>query len=117
MTRTRTPQPPPAPPDEFGVYHAIADPTRRRLLDLLSRGPQPVTHLAVRFRVTRPAISKHLAVLRRARLVRERKVGRQRFYQLEPAPLKDVAQWVESYRRFWQGNLERLKRHLEGEAP
>jgi DNA-binding transcriptional ArsR family regulator len=63
--------------------------------------------------MSRPAVSKHLGVLRRARLVRERREGRQRVYQLAPAPLSDVAEWVESYRRFWQANLESLKRHLE----
>jgi DNA-binding transcriptional ArsR family regulator len=97
------------------VFHAVADPTRREILDRLRRGAAPVNELAAGFRMSRPAVSKHLRVLRRARLVRERKVGRQRIYQLEPAPLQDVAQWVERYRRFWHGNLESLKRHLEGE--
>lgn len=72
-----------------------------------------MAELASGFRMSRPAVSKHLGVLRRARLVRERREGRQRVYQLAPAPLSDVAEWVESYRRFWQANLESLKRHLE----
>jgi DNA-binding transcriptional ArsR family regulator len=99
------------------VFHAIADPTRREILDRLRRGAAPVNELATGFRMSRPAVSKHLQVLRRARLVRERKVGRQRLYQLEPARLQAVAQWVDTYRRFWHGNLESLERHLEGEQP
>ena len=77
------------------VYHAVADPTRRAILDRLRRGGAPVTELAAGFRMSRPAVSKHLGVLRRARLVRERREGRQRIYQVTPAPLEAVAQWVD----------------------
>ncbi|HXS23571.1 MAG TPA: metalloregulator ArsR/SmtB family transcription factor [Gemmatimonadales bacterium] len=97
------------------VYHAVADPTRRAILDRLRRGGSPVSELAAGFRMTRPAVSKHLGILRRARLVRERRDGRQRIYQVTPAPLEAVAQWVESYRAFWQVNLLSLKRHVEGD--
>jgi DNA-binding transcriptional ArsR family regulator len=97
------------------VYHAVADPTRRAILDRLRRGGSPVSELAAGFRMTRPAVSKHLGILRRARLVRERRDGRQRIYQITPAPLEAVAQWVESYRAFWQVNLLSLKRHVEGD--
>ena len=97
------------------VYHAVADPTRRAILDRLLRGGSPVSELAAGFRMTRPAVSKHLGILRRARLVRERRDGRQRIYQITPAPLEAVAQWVESYRAFWQVNLLSLKRHVEGD--
>lgn len=101
------------PPD---VYRAIADPTRRAILDRLRQGPEPVNTLASQFSQTRPAISKHLRVLRTARLVRERRSGRERRYSLEPGPLKDVAQWIEEYRLFWQSSLTNLKRHLENET-
>src|SRR5882724_1471028 len=94
------------------VYHAVADPTRRAILDRLRRGAVPATALATGFRMSRPAVSKHLRVLRRARLVRE---GRERICQLTPAPLEAVAQWVESYRAFWHINLLSLKRHVEGD--
>jgi DNA-binding transcriptional ArsR family regulator len=97
------------------VYHAVADPTRRAILDRLRRGGVPVSELAAGFRMSRPAVSKHLGVLRRARLVRERREGRQRIYQATPAPLEAVAQWVESYRTFWHTNLLSLKRHVEGD--
>ena len=69
--------------------------------------------LAADFSQTRPAISKHLRVLKAARLVSEEKVGRERLYELEPAALQRVAGWVEGYRSFWQKNLTSLKRYLE----
>lgn len=95
------------------VFSAVADPTRRAILDRLRGGPAAVNDLASGFRVSRPAISKHLRVLRSARLVREKKEGRQRIYQLEAARIHDVAKWAEEYRKFWQHNIESLKRHLE----
>jgi DNA-binding transcriptional ArsR family regulator len=99
------------------VFHAVSDPTRRAILDGLRSGSAPVSEIAARFRVSRPAISKHLSVLRRAQLVREHRSGRLRIYALAPDRLEDVAHWIESYRVFWQGNLLGLKRHLEGDPP
>src|SRR5688572_32979382 len=96
------------------VFHAVADPTRRAILDRLRGGGVAVAELAAGFDMTRPAVSKHLRVLRNARLVREEREGRQRVYRLTPGPLRDVSQWVESYRSFWAANLLCLKRHLEG---
>ena len=96
------------------VFRVIADPTRRAILDRLRSGPVVVNELAADFSTTRPAISKHLRVLRESRLVTEEKVGRERFYALDPAPLQRAAGWLEGYRTFWQHNLDRLKRHLEG---
>jgi len=104
MPRTR------AQPD---VFRAIADPTRRAILDRLRAGPTPVNALAADFHQTRPAISKHLRVLRQARLVSEARAGRQRLYQLQPRPLQQVAGWVEGYRAFWLNSLNTLKRYLE----
>ena len=96
------------------VFHAVADPTRRAILDRLRAEAAPVAELAAGFDMSRPAVSKHLRVLRNAGLVRERREGRRRIYQLNPGPLRDVAQWVESYRSFWAANLMSLKRHREG---
>lgn len=96
------------------VFHAVADPTRRAILDRLRGGGVAVAELAAGFDMTRPAVSKHLRVLRDADLVREERDGRQRVYRLNPEPLRDVSQWIESYRRFWPANLARLKRYLEG---
>jgi DNA-binding transcriptional ArsR family regulator len=95
------------------VFHAIADPTRRAILDRLRAGPAPVNALASEFDQSRPAISKHLRVLRLARLVVEERVGRERLYELEPRGLQPVAGWLEGYRAFWQVNLDSLKRHVE----
>jgi len=103
----------PRPSSHADVFNAVADPTRRAILDRLRQGSAPVTELASGFRISRPAISKHLRVLRSARLVRERKEGRQRIYQLEPERLQEVAKWAEEYRSFWHHNITSLKRHLE----
>lgn len=97
------------------TFHALADPTRRAVLDLLRRGAQPAGQIAEAFPVSRPAISKHLRQLRRARLVMEHRRGRHRFYQLNPEPLKAVDSWLEDYRRFWRINLANLKTFVEGE--
>jgi len=75
-----------------------------------------VNELASGFRVSRPAISRHLRVLRKARLVRERREGRQRVYQLEPDRIEQVARWAEEYKQLWQHSLTNLKRHLEREV-
>jgi len=96
------------------VFHAIADPTRRAILDRLRSGGVSVADLAAGFDMTRPAVSKHLRVLRDAQLVEEERDGRQRVYRLTPGPLRELSQWVESYRSFWPANLMSLKRHLEG---
>ncbi len=97
-------------------FQAVADPTRRAILDRLRQGEAPVTELASGFAISRPAVSRHLRVLREARLVRERRGGadgRQRVYELTPDPLRDVAQWAMAYEAFWPANLASLKRHLE----
>ncbi len=97
------------------VFRAIADPTRRAILDRLRGGPVPVYALADDFDQSRSAISKHLRVLRQARLVSEQRNGRERVYALEPLPLHRVMGWIEGYRGFWQQNLDGLKRYLEEE--
>lgn len=97
------------------VFRAIADPTRRAILDRLRKGPTPVNDIAADFNQSRPAISKHLRILREASLVAEEKRGRERFYRLRPEPLTNVVDWIEGYRRFWAENLDNLKRYLEEE--
>src|SRR5262249_17092343 len=89
------------------------DPTRRAVLDLLLRGKLPGGQIAQAFPVSRPAISKHLRVLRHARLVRTHRVGRQRWFELNPGPLKTVDLWVSRYRAFWQNELSNLKHFVE----
>jgi DNA-binding transcriptional ArsR family regulator len=100
-------------PAHADVFRAIADPTRRALLDRLRGGPAPVKALAAEFSQSRPAISKHLKVLRQAQLVKERSVGRERLYEVDPMPLQRVAGWVEGYRAFWVMNLNNLKAYVE----
>lgn len=97
------------------AFNALADPTRRAVLDLLRRQSMPAGRIAVAFPVSRPAISKHLRVLRRARLVRERREGRQRVYQLNPGPLRSVDKWLNHYRTLWESSLEGLKAFVEAE--
>jgi len=97
------------------AFHALADPTRRAVLDLLRQGVQPAGQIARAFPVSRPAISKHLRLLRRAHLVQEKREGRHRLYQLNPEPLKAVDSWLEQYRSFWQANLSNLKTFVEAE--
>lgn len=97
------------------TFHALADPTRRAVLDMLRAGSRPAGQIAQSFTVSRPAISKHLRLLRRAHLVEERREGRNRVYQINPGPLKAVDSWLEQYRTFWQANLSSLKSFVEEE--
>jgi DNA-binding transcriptional ArsR family regulator len=95
------------------VFRAIADPTRRAILDRLRAGPANAGALAADVRSSRPAVSEHLCVLREARLVVNTRVGRERVYTVDPLPLQSVAGWLEGYRAFWQSSLARSKRNLE----
>ncbi len=95
------------------VFQALADPTRRAILELLRAGSQPVNGIAAGFDISRPAISRHLRILREADLVREVKAGRNRLYALHPEPLRDIDQWLAHYRHMWQHQLRNLKRYVE----
>jgi DNA-binding transcriptional ArsR family regulator len=94
------------------VFCAVADPTRRALLDLLAQGEGSVNSLAERFAMSRPAVSQHLAILLRTRLVRARRVGRERRYRLQPRPLREIHDWVALYERFWTDKLRNLGAYL-----
>jgi len=95
------------------TFAALADPTRRQILAHLARGDQRVTHLAKPHAMSLPAVSKHLRVLEKAGLLRRRRYGRVHEMQLEAEPLKQAAEWVEKYRKFWEGSLDRLAEYLE----
>src|SRR5947207_10522600 len=97
------------------AFSALADPTRREVLDLLRAGTRPAGDIARAFTVSRPAISKHLRILRRAHLVEERREGRHRMYHLNPEPLKAVDSWLDQYRSFWTASLANLKAFVEEE--
>lgn len=98
------------------AFSALADPTRRALLDLLCAGSQPAGQIAQAFPISRPAISKHLRLLRGAHLVREHRRGRHRFYEINPEPLRAVDQWLEHYRVFWNTRLADLKAFVESDV-
>ncbi|MFC4144684.1 ArsR/SmtB family transcription factor [Micromonospora mangrovi] len=97
------------------VFAALASPTRRELLRLLrERGGQPVAQLAAHFDMRRPSLSEHLKVLKDAGLVTEEPIGRQRLYSLRPEPLREVADWLGPYERFWRARLADLRDVLDG---
>lgn len=98
------------------VYHAIADPNRRKMLELLAREECCVQDLVPHFDVTLGAISQHLKVLLESRLVERRKEGRFRYYRARPQRLKEVHDWTDRYRRFWEAGLDRLGDYLDGQA-
>jgi DNA-binding transcriptional ArsR family regulator len=89
---------------------ALADPIRRRVLELVRDGEVPAGELAAQFRVSRPAVSRHLRVLREAGLVHERREGRMRLYSADPAPLAELRGWLD---RYWAERLDALKRAAE----
>ena len=95
------------------TFAALADPTRRRILAHLAQGDKRVTHLARPHPMSLPAVSKHLRVLEKAGLLRRRRYGRVHEMKLEATPLKQAAEWVEEYRKFWEGSLDRLAAYLE----
>jgi DNA-binding transcriptional ArsR family regulator len=94
-------------------FAVLAEPTRRKILDLLRDGEQPVGDLVDRLRLSQPGVSKHLRVLRDAGLVEVRPHGQRRLYRLRPEPLREVDVWLAPYRRLWAGSLDKLGRHLE----
>jgi DNA-binding transcriptional ArsR family regulator len=97
------------------VFRAVADPTRRAIIESLGRrGEQTVGTLAETVGQSVPMVSRHLAVLRAARLVEERREGRHRFYRLNPAPLQDLYDWAGLFADFWTERVANLRRHLEG---
>lgn len=96
-----------------GVFAALADRTRLEILSRLTAGEVSAGEIAQGFRISRPAVSRHVRVLREARLVRERREGRNLYYTLNMEPLAIVDRWLEQYRAEWQGRLARLKRHAE----
>lgn len=92
----------------MAVFAALADPTRRRLLELLATGERSAGELAEQFAISRPGVSRHLRVLREAGLVRERADGRHRLYSVDPTPLAEVDDWLDRWRGFWAQRLDAL---------
>lgn len=94
-------------------FEVLAEPTRRRILDLLLVEPRSVNDLVELLGLTQPGTSKHLRVLRDAGLVQVRKDAQRRWYELRPEPLVEIDVWLEPYRRLWSGRLDALERHLD----
>jgi DNA-binding transcriptional ArsR family regulator len=97
------------------VFHALADPTRRRILDRLTAAERPVGELVSLFRISQPAVTKHLGVLERSGLIRRRKRGRQRLCSARPEALDAAAAWIARWRQFWNQRLDALEELLADE--
>ena len=94
-------------------FEVLAEPNRRRILDLLRVEERPVGELVRELEVSQPAVSKHLRVLREAGLVTVRPEAQRRLYRVAPEPLKEMDEWLAPYRRLWSKRLDRLERHLD----
>ncbi|HEX6425163.1 MAG TPA: metalloregulator ArsR/SmtB family transcription factor [Acidimicrobiales bacterium] len=95
------------------AFDVLAEPTRRRILDLLLERPRPVGELTSQLGLSQPGTSKHLRVLREAGLVRVRPDAQRRWYEVRAEPLAELDAWLAPYRRLWQGSLDALERHLD----
>jgi DNA-binding transcriptional ArsR family regulator len=95
------------------AIQALADPTRRRIVELLADGERSAGELAAEFHTSRPGVSRHLRVLREHGLVRAREQGQRRLYSLDPAPLAELDSWLARYRPFWVNRLDALETELK----
>jgi DNA-binding transcriptional ArsR family regulator len=99
--------------DSVEAMAVLAEPNRRRILDLLRQAERPVGDLVAQLAVSQPAVSKHLRVLREAGLVEVRVDAQRRLYRVRPEPLQAIDHWLEPYRRLWESRLDDLERHLD----
>jgi DNA-binding transcriptional ArsR family regulator len=95
------------------VFEIVAEPNRRRILDLIGESERSVGQLVERLELSQPAVSKHLRILREAGLVDVRGDAQRRLYSVRPGPLRAIDEWLAPYRRMWAGRLDDLERHLE----
>ena len=95
------------------AFEVLAEPNRRRILDLLRVDERPVGDLVAELSVSQPAVSKHLRILREAGLVEVRPDAQRRLYRVRPEPLRALDEWLEPYRRMWASRLDDLERHLD----
>jgi DNA-binding transcriptional ArsR family regulator len=96
------------------AFAALAEPTRRRILDQLRLSERSVNDLVASLEMAQPAVSKHLKVLREAGFVSSRMAAQQRFYRLEPGPFEELEEWLAPYKRLWARHFDALERHLDG---
>ncbi|WP_210363955.1 metalloregulator ArsR/SmtB family transcription factor [Bacillus sp. REN3] len=101
---------------KYDVFQAVAEPTRRKILKLLSKEEMPIAAITDNFPITRNAINKHLFVLSEAGLVSSRKAGRETRYRLEPEPLKELQEWLSFFEVYWDNKLQNLKDYLESDG-
>ena len=97
----------------MSAFEALADPTRRHIVELLAAGEASAGEIASHFRTSRPGVSRHLRVLREHGLVRAREDGNRRLYSLDPAPLAELDEWLTHYRRFWANRLDALDTEIK----
>jgi DNA-binding transcriptional ArsR family regulator len=95
------------------TFGALAEPNRFRIVELLREGPRPVGEIAQRLSLRQPQVSKHLRVLSEAGLVRVKPVAQQRVYQLQYRPFKELASWLETFRRLWEGRMDTLNEYVQ----
>ena len=99
-----------------GVFAALADPTRRRMLERLAKGPRSISDVGVGFAISQPALSKHVKVLERSGLVKRTIAGRTHHLELVPSSMESATRWIERQRRYWEGALSRLETVLGEES-
>jgi DNA-binding transcriptional ArsR family regulator len=97
----------------ISTFDVLAEPTRRRILDLIRDDERPVNELVARLDISQPGVSKHLRVLREAGLVEVRIDAQRRLYRVRPEPLAEIDAWLAPYRRLWANRLDALERHLD----
>jgi DNA-binding transcriptional ArsR family regulator len=97
----------------ISTFDVLAEPTRRRILDLIRDSERPVNELVAKLDISQPGVSKHLRVLREAGLVEVRTDAQRRLYRVRPEPLAEVDAWLAPYRRLWANRLDDLERHLD----
>jgi DNA-binding transcriptional ArsR family regulator len=95
------------------AFEALADPTRRRIVELLADGERSAGEIAAQFETSRPGVSRHLRVLREHGLVRAREQAQRRLYSLDPAPLAELDEWLDRYRSFWTNRLDALETEIK----
>lgn len=95
------------------VFQAIADPTRRKIIYLLSDKELSLNEIAKNFKISRPAISKHIKILSESGLIKVKKQGREHFCRTNTEPLNEVSEWLSFFEKFWDGKLNALKKYLE----
>jgi DNA-binding transcriptional ArsR family regulator len=104
-----------APAEKHDVFKAIADPTRREVLRLLSENERPISEIADHFEMSRTAVTKHLQILTEAELISGRKEGREKILKMHPEPLTEVKEWLSYYEKFWGNKLAILQHWVEDE--